>query len=217
MREGLHCCLGYNEHERFSPYQQGGTFLAANPIICSHFRDMGVDPTGLGRWSWMRFEGKRITIRIVVAYQPCVTRKQSTSSTMAQQRRYWRMKNTRACPRVLFRRDLMQHLQMWRDDGDKLVVLLDSNENMSSGPLARLFRNSTLQLQDVICARSKQEGPATFIRGQRQIDGAWATKDVSIAAAGFLPFNFGAGDHRGIYVDIPYQSFVGENLIGKPE
>ena len=122
------------------------------------------------------------------------------------------MKNTRTCPRELFRRDLLQHLQSWRDDGEKLVVLMDSNEDMISGKLARAFRRPELQLQDVINFRTKLEGPPTFIRGQRQIDGAWATKDVTIAAAGFLPFNFGAGAHRGIYVDIPYSSFVGTSL-----
>ena len=49
-------------------------------------------------------------------------------------------------------------------------------------------------------------------RSQRQIDGAWATKDISVVAAEFLPFNFGAGDHRAIYVNIPLSSFIGADL-----
>ena len=36
--------------------------------------------------------------------------------------------------------------------------------------------------------------------------------DVTITAAGFLPFHFGVGDHRGIYIDIPHSSFLGSTL-----
>ena len=32
------------------------------------------------------------------------------------------------CPRVRFREDLVAQLQKWREDGDKLIVCLDTND-----------------------------------------------------------------------------------------
>ena len=218
MREGSHCCTGHNSHENFSLKQQGGTFIASTPTAGQYIREMGNDSTGLGRWSWMRVEGRTIATRIICAYQPCITRKRSMSSTIAQQRRYWQLHGIRVCPRVKFREDLFDLLKQWRENGDKLILLMDANENLESGPIERMLKHPDLNMEDIISKRSNTDGPATFIRGQRQIDGAWATKDIKISAAGFLPFNFGAGDHRAIFVDIPLSSFIGTELhtIARP-
>ena len=212
MREGSHCCTGHNTHENFSLKQQGGTFIASTPTASQFVRDTGTDSTGLGRWSWMKVEGRTSATRIICAYQPCITRKRSMSSTIAQQRRYWLLHGLRVCPRVKFREDLFNLLKQWRENGEKLILLMDANENLLSGPIERMLRHPDLDMEDVIRRRSNMDGPATFIRGQRQIDGAWATKDIEVAAAGFLPFNFGAGDHRAIYVDVPLSSIIGSEL-----
>ena len=124
LREGSYCWTGFNTNERFSINQQGGTFITSTPRASQSIRDMGVDHTGLGRWSWMRFEGRIVTTRVVIAYQPCVTRKHAITSTMAQQKRYWRLRGTHECPRVKFREDLIHHLKQWRDNGEKLVLLI---------------------------------------------------------------------------------------------
>ena len=33
LREGSRCCHGHNVHEAFSIHQQGGTFMATNPVL----------------------------------------------------------------------------------------------------------------------------------------------------------------------------------------
>ena len=65
---------------------------------------------------------------------------------------------------------------------------------------------------DAFKKQSGIPGPPTFVRGSRQIDAAWVTKDIDISKACFLPFYFGIGDHRGIILDIPRQSLVEGNL-----
>ena len=89
---------------------------------------------------------------------------------------------------------------------------------MENGTLARCLSSIDLQMYDVIKARSGIQGPNTFIRGSRQIDGAWATPDINVKAACFLPFFFGIGDHRGIVLDIPRDQLIGGNSksIAKP-
>ena len=118
MREGSHCCTGHNTHENFSLKQQGGTFIASTPTASQFVRDTGTDSTGLGRWSWMKVEGRTSATRIICAYQPCITRKRSMSSTIAQQRRYWLLHGLRVCPRVKFREDLFNLLKQWRENGE---------------------------------------------------------------------------------------------------
>ena len=218
LREGARCQTSHNVHERFGTCQQGGTCLTANEIAGTYVTEQGADEEGLGRWSWMKFSGKGATTRIVVAYMPCKTRKQAVQATMAQHRRYWRLQGDRTCPRKLMRIALINQLKEWRSNGEKLIVLIGSNENMAEGPLARMLQDPELDMTDAVGYRSQSQGPATFVRGKRQIDGAWVTPDIDIKRACFLPFFFGVGDHRAILLDIPIYSLLGGDIhkIARP-
>ena len=140
----------------------------------------------------MKLTGTTTTTRIVVAYAACLSRKQAYSATIAQQRRYWKRHGNDQCPRKLFRDQLINNLIEWRENGEKLILLIDSNENMENGKLARKLKSEQLQMFDIVKQRSGCPGPNTFTRGSKQIDGAWATPDVDITAACFLPFFLGS-------------------------
>ena len=218
LRDGSRCQTSHNLHERFGVCQQGGTCITTNELTGGYVIEQGADEEGLGRWSWMKFSGKGVTTRIVVAYIPCNTRKQAVQATMAQHRRYWRLQGERRCPRKLMREALANQLKTWRNQGEKLILLIDSNENMAGGPLARMLTEPELDMRDAVLHRTQVSGPATFIRGQRQIDGAWVTPDINIRSARFLPFFFGVGDHRAIVLDIPIYSILGGDIhkISRP-
>ena len=160
----------------------------------------------------MRLAGSGAATRIITAYIPCVTRKKAITATIAQQKRYWRLQGEYQCPRKLLRRDLVAKMLQWREEGDKLILILDGNENMKNGQLARMLRIPDLDMKDAVKSRSGMDGPATFVRGSRQIDAAWVTPDIEISAASFLPFFFGVGDHRAIMLDIPQHSLIGGKL-----
>ena len=141
---------------------------------------------------------------------PCTTKKQAVYATIVQQRRYWKLQGNKQCPRKLLQQDLIRQLKEWREQGEKLILLLDSNENMPNGPLSRMLLHPDLGMIDAVQHRSSLPGPHTFIRGSRQIDGAWVTPYVDIDRACFLPFYFGMGDHRGILMELPQRTILGE-------
>ena len=212
LREGARCQTSHNVHERFGINQQGGTCLAVNEMMGGFVTEQGVDEEVLGRWSWIKFTGKTVITRIVVAYMPCSTRKQAVHATMAQHKRYWRLQGEKTCPRKLMRLALIGKLKEWRGLGEKLILLIDSNENMEGGPLARMLADPDLDMVDAVKVRSHSPGPPTFARGSRQIDGVWVTQDVEIKHACFLPLFFGVGDHRAILLDIPVYSLLGGDI-----
>ena len=176
--------------------------MIANEEVTQYITTQGSDEEGLGRWSWMRIAGDGAATRIITAYIPCTTRKRAISATIAQQKRYWRLQGEHQCPRKLLRRDLVAKMIQWREEGDKLILLLDSNENIKNGQLARFLKHPDFDMNDVIKSRTEIDGLTTFIPGSRKIDGTWITPDVEISAAYFIPFFFGVGDHREILLDI---------------
>ncbi len=218
LREGSRAQTSHNVHERFSKCQQGGTCTIINELFGAYVTTQGSDEEKLGRWSWIKLQGTNISTRIITAYMPCTTRKEAVHATMAQHRRYWRLQGNTNCPRKIWRNDLINLLKQWRSEGDKTILLLDSNENMNDGKLARLLQQDDLQMKDIVKHRTKKRGPPTFIRGKRQIDGAWMTPDIEINRACFLPFFFGVGDHRAIIIDIPEYSILGDGVhkIARP-
>ena len=164
LREGARCQTSHNVHERFGINQQGVTCLVVNEMMGGFVTEQGVDEEGLGRWSWIKFTGKTVITRIVVAYMPCSTRKQAVHATMAQHRRYWRLQGKKTCPRKLMRLALIGKLKEWRGLGEKLILLIDSNENMEGGPLARMLADPDLDMVDAVKVRSHSPGPPNFCK-----------------------------------------------------
>ena len=68
-------------------------------------------------------------------------------------------------------------------------------------------------MHDVIGVRTGLPGPATYAAGKHQIDGVFATSNVHITGARFLPLWTGIGDHRAILIDITQDSLYGETLL----
>jgi hypothetical protein len=65
--------------------------VAVNEAV-NRARDGGKDATGLGRWVWMRFQGKEGHMtRVVSVYRPCCTSNKELS-VWEQQVRYFRGK-----------------------------------------------------------------------------------------------------------------------------
>lgn len=201
---------GYNKHDNIHRGQEGGTAIIGINQATSLVLKSGVDTSGLGRWSWMLLEqlpGHRT--RLVSAYQPCANRQGGYASCYSQQRAYHREQGDRRCPRFLFRLHLITQLRKWRDEGDRIILMMDANEHILRGKFSQMLRQCDLDLSEIVHSRTTAPLPATFIRGSEPIDGAWCTPDLVCLGARFMPFYFGIGDHRAIIVDISEQSMVG--------
>jgi hypothetical protein len=72
--------------------QYGGVGLIATDETATRSREGGKDPSGLGRWLWMRFQGRNNHVtRVVSIYRPCRSPGKE-SSVWEQQSRYFREK-----------------------------------------------------------------------------------------------------------------------------
>ena len=137
---------GHNVHENVGRVQQGGvSMLLYGSLIQQYdFEHSGKDDTGLGRWVSMRLVGEGdIVTRMVVCYNPCYN-KTGSKSTYQQHRRYFAQKEKdTTCPRKRFRQDLKKQLNTWREQGERLIVCMDANENIYKKALAKCLRTET--------------------------------------------------------------------------
>ena len=47
------------------------------------------------------------------------------------------MKGDFRCPRLIFRQHLMEQLDKWQGNGDRIILMIDANENLQHGKLQR--------------------------------------------------------------------------------
>ena len=131
----LRCHSAHNVNENnHSTRQQGGTMALTLGAMASRVHSQGEDSTGLGRWVWQLFKGKNnIATRIYTAYRPCKSAAHQVNTVYAQHRRYFRGKGDERCPRELFLIDLEKELHGRKLAGERLVVMMDANDDVSKG------------------------------------------------------------------------------------
>jgi len=218
--EDVRSIVAHNTHENELPVQEGGTgILAFGPLIeYLDVRNSGKDTSGLGRWTMMLLKGDGIQTRVICGYNPCKSNKAqriNSGTSYAQHRRYLihTRKDITTCPRDLFREELVQQLQRWRDDGDRLIVCMDANENTYKGSIGKALTDKDgLAMKEVVREYTNKDLGATYFRGSEPIDGIWATSDVVISNACVMPAGYGIGDHRMFVVDIVTSSMVGVDV-----
>ena len=205
---------GHNEHECVGRRQQGGVCTVAYEDAAIRTTETGKDQSGLGRWSWVKMSGCRGRVtRVITAYQPVRARKKGYNTVYRQQHRHFSSQGRRGCPRSFFREDLRQFLLQCIAQEERVILMLDANENMKTGKLARMFREPGLDLVDAVRERTGVDGPPTWFRGSAQIDGVWVSKGITIQRAAFLPFFLGIGDHRPILVDFSSDDVLQEQSV----
>ena len=190
----------------------GGNMLLAQGQHCHHISSTGADEKGLGRWSWFLLNGKNnIKTRIVSAYRPCKTRNINNPGTVYNQHlKYFKDNNIDTCPLQMFDDDLLTLIRKWIRYGEKVVLMIDSNEDINTGTF-----NTKLRQSGLISALRKRHGPntpPTQHSGSVVIDDIYVTPNLVVGKSGYLPFGDGPGDHRGLYVDIQIQSLIGGNI-----
>jgi hypothetical protein len=97
----------------------------------------GRDNLGLGRWTYMKFNGENnTTTRVICGYSPCANKKKESGTVYQQHRRHLINKlNDDTCPRLRFRDDLLRKMKQWHRKGERLILCLDANKNIYRGEL----------------------------------------------------------------------------------
>jgi len=218
----LRAVAGYNTHENFSRRQYGGTFQLTFGSLAARVVDTGVDDRGLGRYAWTKFQGRNGHVaRIVSIYVPCKASRSSGDLTvMNQHRRYFDAQDIPGCPRQLLMEDIRACLLLWRQAGERLVVFIDANENMTNGPFHHMFVHPELGMREAVVHRHpdpRWPNTATYHKGDAlgkcPIDGVYATPDLPFDAASWLQFMPHLGDHRFAVLDINSEALVGDSLL----
>ena len=208
---------GCNAHDgAIGRVQEGGTALLTFGQLVEQYDHMnsGTDVTGLGRFTFSRYIGENgIATRVVCGYQPCVSKGPSTS--YQQQKRFFIASGQPDTnPRDKFYGDLIALLKQWREEGDRIIVCLDANENIYTKRIGHaLTAVDGLAMREVVGDYTGRQIGATYFRGSQPIDGVWATRDIEILNACVMPVGYGMGDHRCFVIDIATASMVGRSPV----
>lgn len=213
-RTNIRMCSSNNKHETIDRFQYGGTAIFAFDYMSHMVRGSGVDPTELGRWSWLQLEGhKSRRVRVISAYNPCRTSFQHFATVYSQHKRYFNSKHCDACPRKQFCRDLCAFITECQNEGEEIVLLIDTNENLSQmHHLQQHLTSYPLSLLDPIRLRhgNLNSPPPTTDRGSYPIDSVFVSPRLAdIHAGGWLQLSNGFSDHRPLFIDISIKKLLG--------
>ena len=205
-------------------YKPGGTCTGLTQAYCGRYQTSGSDPHGLGRWSYIRLNGKQDkSLVVVTAYRVCQGNigAAGTSTAFHQEWHLLRLSgNPKPNPRQSFIQDLSVEIEKWKKEGASVIIGGDFNENLGDtiDGLAQLVSNSNLT--DVHAHfHGTADEPATFVRGTKRLDYVFATEDVLpfIYSSGIEPFfSTVHSDHRGLFLDLDVTGLLGgktENLL----
>jgi hypothetical protein len=115
---------------------------------------------------------------------------------------------------VRFQQDLVKALKQWREEGDRLIVCMDTNEDIYKKLIGKTLTDTEgLNMVEAVGEfTGKKIGP-TFFRGSKPIDGIWTMADVVIMHACVMPAGFGVGDHCLFVLDMQASSLIGEEPL----
>jgi len=195
-----HSCIqcSQSEEEFENTYKPGGTLTAVMGTWTSRVIEKGIDPYGMGRWSYIVLRGKKEQkIYIVTVYRVCDKKESGSKTAYRQQYRklsqaFREQKISNApdphCQCIL---DLQAWLEVISHQNHAIILSLDSNEDISDkegkyhplsfntgchpvsnhhdGSLATLI--TTCGLIDSLAIHHKQRPfPATYNRGSSRLD-----------------------------------------------
>ena len=205
-----------NKNEKLETFQYGGTAVMAFNLAAHRVKSTGFDETGLGRWSWILFEGKHnFHTRVISAYVPCKSSVDRLQTVYNQHKRYFNSLGISECPRKLMHQQLIQQIKKWQEKGENVVLLIDTNEN-----LARMGQLQTqllyeCQLVDPIRSTYQQKNtilPPTSLTGSNPIDSIFVSPQLrNIIRGGWIQVEKSIGDHRALFIDIPIETILGED------
>jgi len=213
-------------------YQPGGTATIVVDRWTFRVIASGMDPFGLGRWSYITLRGKSdINICIITAYRVCNDRYTGPKTAYQQQKRqlsslfHSQSKVVPLDPYRQFILDLHSWITSLQALGTQIILCLDNNEELlpnkgqlitlppSDHPIIHPTHDGTLEtlvcstgLTDILRHHHPSSTyPPTYNRGKKHIDLILASASLlsSITRSGILPYNsIFQGDHRPCYIDL---------------
>ena len=82
-------------------------------------------------------------------------------------------------------------MEEWRQDRVKLIVWLNTNEDILKLIGKALMNGNRLKMSEVVGDFTGKRIGATFFHGSKPIDGVWAMQDIVITHACVMPAGIG--------------------------
>ena len=163
--------------------QRGGTATILQGLLSKYVKkagkNRGTDHTNLGRWSWYTLEGESgHRTKIITAYAPVGNERSSTGSNWKHQQRYIQKNNLLTTVFEMFCDDLCTLLQDWQSQNDRIILLMDANNNVHNGTLSKRLAGDLIQMKEAVHKVKRGQGPNTHIRGSEPFDGIWHTPEL---------------------------------------
>lgn len=177
-------------HNKYQPKinlgQQGGCAIIALGEICQYAKVTkgGGDPRDLGRICSMVFSAHpNQRFRLVSGYNVGKPKPQGLQTVYQQILRYIQQEGLDTNPRKLMRDDLLDLLKTWLQQGDRIMLYMDANENVIDGPLCSRLRDlgftpSAHNLHGRI--------PNTHVAGSECIDEVWVSHGLEVTGVQVL-------------------------------
>ena len=112
----------------------------------------------------------------------------------------------------MFRDDLLDFIKSRRQKNERVVLMMDANENVVMGVMSRELAQEGIDMKEAVHGMTEGLGPKTHFRGKESIDGIWVSTDLEVTGASYLPFDPDVGDHRPVMIDITMESVLGATI-----
>ena len=167
-------------HNTKAPHQQGGVAIITSGNTALQVAKSEQDPQYLGRWCSVKVRGKGgVIMRIVSVYVPIVTKSHGNKTVHAQQQAaLLKLKKTKSVI-ATFWSDLWKEIDKWIENGEKLVITGDWNQDVQSQSLVKAFEGRNL-FPVVTGGRHRGVSPETYNNGSYPIDECFALSDLLI-------------------------------------
>ncbi len=204
------CCsrvsAGHNIHKLHNRNQQGRTMMVAFSRQASYVILSRVDQTRLGFWSWIQMGAGEHWTQIVLVYQPCCLSGQQLighnglmkgrEMVAAQHEPYFRKKDNFNKPQETFSSQLITQLRVWRAAGEEVILFIDVNENVYTGPLAKALRGNGLRMEEQTLCLTGKKAPHSHCTRKVAIVGTYATPGIICTNSYLSPHGAEVGDHQ---------------------
>ena len=208
---GTFAHFGFNSCEpNISAIQQpGGTAVIANSKLSARMKNKGVDPRGLGRWTWIRCgEENKLHTTFFSVYRPCVPSTSAGSTTYDQHLRHLGAKE----PREALLEDLTAEIKVFQEKGDNIIVGMDANENIKSRRIKKFMADSNLK--NAVLELHGDQCPSTTETNDSNtpVDTLMCSISLNPVRAGFDPDGGCTSDHSWIWADFDPKELFGNEF-----
>ena len=113
----------------------------------------------------------------------------------AQHERYFQKIANFNKPREIFKSQLITQLMAWCAAGEEVILFIDVNENVYTGPLAKALQGNGLRMEEQTLCLTGKEAPHSLCTGKVAIVGMYVTPGIICTNSYLSPHGAGVGDH----------------------